>query len=398
MEEPDHCAQAVNNTLQKLSAEYLQENVASVLANACEHTNVNEDFGGQEWACKPILGDLAAEFNGEHNYAAWCQQATTMLAVDGGADPLGKVPEVGGGPTKEDKIAEVKAEMQTVEDMKADGQDIHEELKHLKHLLKDAESQNVRLKDDKRKGDTKKSSNARTKAKKAKGGAQPAAGKEDMEDDTQEAATRLDEAQAATIVSGSSDLKIGEARWGTKVETTKAKGTKARVARRAKKKAVKAAASRGRAPPAKDSDPASAPSVAANATGNASSTKAEEAEETEKAASSSSRGGGLPFRGVEPFGVERTAKALTSSSIDESNAMVDQIERAQKTEEKRSAYRALTHLRGLMTGTYDSVAKTHLQNIAEYNAKGTWRSKHPVKHLAEEEDDVEKWAFPPAGL
>jgi len=54
----------------------------------------------------------------------------------------------------------------------------------------------------------------------------------------------------------------------------------------------------------------------------------------------------VPYPGaVEQFGTQDTAQAMTHSSVQESNAMVDSIEKAQKTEGKRAVYRALTHLR-----------------------------------------------------
>jgi len=107
--------------------------------------------------------------------------------------------------------------------------------------------------------------------------------------------------------------------------------------------------------------------------------------------------GGQEVMQRRPFGQENRGTHLTKASVDEGNAMVDQIERAQAAEEKRASYRALTHLRGMMTSTYDSSANTHLQNIDEYNHKRKWRDNHPVRHLAEEEADVGRWAYPDGG-
>jgi len=99
-------------------------------------------------------------------------------------------------------------------------------------------------------------------------------------------------------------------------------------------------------------------------------------------------GGGVPFGG------KPRADKLTKGSVSETNAMVDQIEKAQAAEEKRSAYRALTRLRGAMTTSYDAMAGKHMQNIDEYNSQHAWRKEHNVNHLAAEEGDVNKWAYP----
>jgi len=93
------------------------------------------------------------------------------------------------------------------------------------------------------------------------------------------------------------------------------------------------------------------------------------------------------------FGGKPKADEYTSSSVSETNAMVDQMEKAQAAEEKRSAYRALTRLRGVMTSSYDNMAHTHMENIHNYNQEHHWRKENHIKHLAEEEaGDVEKWA------
>lgn len=102
----------------------------------------------------------------------------------------------------------------------------------------------------------------------------------------------------------------------------------------------------------------------------------------------------LPFGDMEPFGREATAQQLTEDSIRQSNAMVDQIEKAELAEEQRSVFRALTRLRGAALASFDGVARSATGNIQEYAARGQWRDNHPVTHLAEEEGDVEKWAFP----
>lgn len=104
--------------------------------------------------------------------------------------------------------------------------------------------------------------------------------------------------------------------------------------------------------------------------------------------------GEVPFGTLEPFGREDTANELTEQSIKESDAMVDQMERAEVAEEKRSVFRALTRLRGAAITSFDGVARSQTGNIDEYNHKNQWRAKHPLKHLAQEEADSSKWAFP----
>jgi DNA repair exonuclease SbcCD ATPase subunit len=123
----------------------------------------------------------------------------------------------------------------------------------------------------------------------------------------------------------------------------------------------------------------------------------EEAEEEEKKKKRKKVYGGgsdMPYGELEPFGREDTAAELTEDSIAESNKMVDQIEKAEVAEEKRSVFRALTRLRGAAITSYDGVARSQTGNIAEYNHLHKWREAHPVHHLAQEENDVEKWAFP----
>lgn len=102
----------------------------------------------------------------------------------------------------------------------------------------------------------------------------------------------------------------------------------------------------------------------------------------------------MPYGDLEPFGREDTAQELTESSIRESDAMVDQLERAEVAEEKRSVFRALTRLRGAAITSFDGVARSQTGNIDEYNKIHQWRNTHPLHHLADEESDVSKWAFP----
>jgi len=102
----------------------------------------------------------------------------------------------------------------------------------------------------------------------------------------------------------------------------------------------------------------------------------------------------MPYGELEPFGREDTAAELTAASIAESDKMVDQIEKAEVAEEKRSVFRALTRLRGAAITSYDGVARSQTGNIDEYNHIHKWRETHPLHHLADEESDVSKWAFP----
>jgi hypothetical protein len=102
----------------------------------------------------------------------------------------------------------------------------------------------------------------------------------------------------------------------------------------------------------------------------------------------------MPYGELEPFGREDTAQELTESSIKESDEMVDQLERAEVAEEKRAVFRALTRLRGAAITSFDGVARSQTGNIDEYNKVHKWRSTHPLRHLASEEADVSKWAFP----
>jgi len=102
----------------------------------------------------------------------------------------------------------------------------------------------------------------------------------------------------------------------------------------------------------------------------------------------------MPYGDLEPFGREDTAQELTEDSIRQSDQMVDQLERAEVAEEKRAVFRALTRLRGAAITSYDGIARSQTGNIDDYARKNQWRQEHPVHHLASEESDVAKWAFP----
>jgi len=102
----------------------------------------------------------------------------------------------------------------------------------------------------------------------------------------------------------------------------------------------------------------------------------------------------MPFGDLEPFGREDTAQELTEDSIQQSDAMVDQLERAEVAEEKRAVFRALTRLRGAAITSFDGIARSQTGSIDEYARKHSWRGLHPVRHLASEEADTSRWAFP----
>lgn len=105
---------------------------------------------------------------------------------------------------------------------------------------------------------------------------------------------------------------------------------------------------------------------------------------------------GMPYPDLEVFGRADTAAELTRASISESNKMIDQIERAEVAETKRSVYRSLTRLRGAATAAFDGVARSQVGNIDQYAADNRFLDKNSVRHLAKEEADTEKWAFPHA--
>jgi len=120
----------------------------------------------------------------------------------------------------------------------------------------------------------------------------------------------------------------------------------------------------------------------------------EDAEPTAAAAAPMEIDTEMPYGELEPFGREDTAQELTDQSIQESDEMVDQLERAEVAEEKRAVFRALTRLRGAAITSFDGIARSQTGNIDEYNHLHKWRETHPLHHLADEESDVSKWAFP----
>merc|ERR1740133_800668 len=94
------------------------------------------------------------------------------------------------------------------------------------------------------------------------------------------------------------------------------------------------------------------------------------------------KGKSIPFGHLEAFGREDTAAELTEASIDESNKMIDQIERAVVSETKRSMFRALTRLRGATIASYDGMANAQSANINAHAKKKQWTNEHELNHLA----------------
>merc|ERR550514_155269 len=80
----------------------------------------------------------------------------------------------------------------------------------------------------------------------------------------------------------------------------------------------------------------------------------------------------MPYGELEPFGREDTAQELTDQSIQESDEMVDQLERAEVAEENRAVFRALTRLRGAAITSFDGIARSQTGNIDEYNKTHKW--------------------------
>jgi len=102
----------------------------------------------------------------------------------------------------------------------------------------------------------------------------------------------------------------------------------------------------------------------------------------------------MPYQDFEVFGRSDTADDLTRKSIEESDKMIDQIEKAEVAETKRSTYRALTRLRGAATAAFDGVARTQVGNIDEYAKTNRYLDTNKIRHLADEESNTEYWAFP----
>eukprot|EP00933_Yihiella_yeosuensis_P006017 TRINITY_DN110652_c0_g1_i1.p1 TRINITY_DN110652_c0_g1~~TRINITY_DN110652_c0_g1_i1.p1 ORF type:complete len:242 (-),score=67.24 TRINITY_DN110652_c0_g1_i1:122-847(-) len=101
----------------------------------------------------------------------------------------------------------------------------------------------------------------------------------------------------------------------------------------------------------------------------------------------------VPYGDLAPFGREDTAKELTETSKGETDAMVDQLEKAEVAEEKRSVFRALTRLRGLAVTAYDGIARAQTNNIKQFAKNNKYRDTHPLNTLAAQEGDTSKWAF-----
>jgi len=102
----------------------------------------------------------------------------------------------------------------------------------------------------------------------------------------------------------------------------------------------------------------------------------------------------MPYNDFEVFGRADTAQELTRKSMEESDKMIDQIEKAEVAETKRSVYRSLTRLRGAATAAFDGVARSQVGNIDQYAATNRYLDSNKIKHLADEEANTEMWAFP----
>mmetsp|Transcript_107102 Transcript_107102/g.218480 ORF Transcript_107102/g.218480 Transcript_107102/m.218480 type:complete len:108 (+) Transcript_107102:2-325(+) len=102
----------------------------------------------------------------------------------------------------------------------------------------------------------------------------------------------------------------------------------------------------------------------------------------------------MNFNKIAPFGKEDTAKELQDHAAKTQDTLVDAVENAEVAEIKRAVFRALTRLRGAAITSFDGVARSQTGNIDQYSKEHKWRSSHPLHHLAQEESDVGKWAFP----
>mmetsp|Transcript_20086 Transcript_20086/g.53858 ORF Transcript_20086/g.53858 Transcript_20086/m.53858 type:complete len:239 (+) Transcript_20086:94-810(+) len=102
----------------------------------------------------------------------------------------------------------------------------------------------------------------------------------------------------------------------------------------------------------------------------------------------------MNFNKIAPFGKEDTAKELQDHAAKTQDTLVDAVENAEVAEIKRAVFRALTRLRGAAITSFDGIARSQTGNIDEYNKRHRWRDTHPLHHLADEESDVAKWAFP----
>lgn len=102
----------------------------------------------------------------------------------------------------------------------------------------------------------------------------------------------------------------------------------------------------------------------------------------------------MEFGALESFGREDTAKELTEAAVQETDKMVDQMERAVGAETRRAVFRSLTRLRGAAISSFDGMAHSQAKNIDDYTHSNRYRDTHEIKHLAEQESNYEEWAFP----
>lgn len=131
MAKPKECAAAAENTLKVLADEYLDLHVGYVLSTACDHLNVNQDFGGKK-KCAPIFADLAGHFDGDKDYVAWCEQ--TAVALDGVETGAGTGDACHAGDV--DCVEQASQELEGLKEKEAKGESIKEaEFEHVEHKV-----------------------------------------------------------------------------------------------------------------------------------------------------------------------------------------------------------------------------------------------------------------------
>ena len=81
----------------------------------------------------------------------------------------------------------------------------------------------------------------------------------------------------------------------------------------------------------------------------------------------------MPCGEIEPYGGEHTTQELSEQSVNESDEMVDQLERAEVAEGKRVLSRDSTRLRGAAITSFDGIPRSQTGNIDEYNKLHKWR-------------------------
>lgn len=332
MANTEACGIAVNRTLQSLADEYLDHNVDLVLEAACEHFSVHRWFGGEDSTCRPHFENLEAEFDGSRDYSGWCEETLMVLASGTGAVASAGVTAVEEG-VQED-VNNAAYEVQRADT----------EVKSSGSSASTLQEEMDRLRDELRQ-----LNNDASKIRDA-----------DRRDQLRRKIRDL-EKRRKSLKGTRKGAEGGNARYrrqsGDAVQMEDEHGS------------VGAPLSPGGAGEGMGSSDHIDVDIGA----------AEQA-----------------FGGVGPFGTEEQGQKLTDGSVAETNEMVEQIERAEVAEEKRSVYRALTRLRGVAISSFDGIAHAHTANIDHYAQTHKWRDSHPMRHLADEESNVESWAFPSA--